>query len=385
MDFTQKQVRDILTRLLEEENGLNTVLKLTLEALMKSERTEYNFSNGDSSNGYRPRKSYGNGQMLELQVPGTRNGNFYPIILGLLKNQDSEAHNIAFHLYKSGLTTEQVGEVFGEIYGAHYSTSQVSRMFETAREEVSAWLNRPLNDYYPIVYGDATFIPTRRVDSVSKDAYFTVLGVRPDRTREVLGVYNYPTESSTHWEAIFEGLKDRGVKEIGLFVSDSLPGIEDSVAKHFSQTDVQLCVVHLQRAFLKEVKPKHKGELSEDFKEVFYRNDSGESIESAKERFVALCDKWGKLYPYFKTRKSNERNDSYFTYLQYDYRIRSMIYSTNWIERLNRDYKRTTRMRGALPSPEATLLLLGGVAMSRKAYDIKVSKLDYEKERFRWD
>ncbi len=111
MDFTQKQVRDILTRLLEEENGLNTVLKLTLEALMKSERTEYNFSNGDSSNGYRPRKSYGNGQMLELQVPRTRNGNFYPIILGLLKNQESEARNIEFHLYKSGLTTEQVGEV----------------------------------------------------------------------------------------------------------------------------------------------------------------------------------------------------------------------------------------------------------------------------------
>ena len=62
-----------------------------------------------------------------------------------------------------------------------------------------------------------------------------------------------------------------------------------------------------------------------------------------------------------------------------------MIYSTNWIERLNRDYKRTTRMRGALPSPEATILLLGGVAMSRKVYDKKVAKLDYEKERFRWE
>lgn len=385
MNFTQKQVSEILAQLLEEENGLNTVLKLTMEALMKSERTEHNISNGDLSNGYRPRKAYGNGQMLELKVPRTRHGNFYPIILGLLKNQEFEVHNIAFHLYKSGLTTEQVGEVFGEIYGSHYSTSQISRMFERARGEVSEWLNRPLNDYYPIIYGDAVFIPTRRGDSVSKEAYFTVLGVRPDRTREVLGIYNYPTESCNHWAAIFESLKGRGVREIGLFVSDSLPGIEDSVAKHFSQTSIQLCIVHLQRTLLKEVKPKHKGELSEDFKEVFYRNDSGDSIEAAKVRFAALCDKWAKQYSYFRGRKTNERNDYYFTYLQYDYRIRSMIYSTNWIERLNRDYKRTTRMRGALPNPESTMLLLGGVAMSRKAYNKKVPYLDCEEEKFRWE
>ncbi len=76
--------------------------------------------------------------MLELQVSRTRNGGFYPVILGLLENQEKEeACSIAFHLYKSGLTTAQVGEVFDEIYGRHYSTSQVSRMFDTAREQVA--------------------------------------------------------------------------------------------------------------------------------------------------------------------------------------------------------------------------------------------------------
>ena len=61
-----------------------------------------------------------------------------------------------------------------------------------------------------------------------------------------------------------------------------------------------------------------------------------------------------------------------------------MIYTTNWIERLNKDYKRTTKMRGALPYPEATILLLGYVAMNRNAYTRKVPKLDYEKY-FKWD
>lgn len=385
MHFTQKQVSEILEEVLEKEDGLNSILKMSLEALMKSERTEHNKAQQDYSNGYRSRKAFGDKQLLELQVPRTRNGGFYPVVLGILKNQEQEARSIAFHLYKSGLTTDQVGEVFDEIYGRHYSTSQVSRMFDTAREEVALWLCRPLDEYYPIVYIDACFIPTRRGDSVSKEAYYTLLAVRPDRTREVLGVYNYPTEGSLAWEAIFEDLKSRGLQSVGLFVSDSLTGIEDAIWKHFPQTAVQLCIVHLQRTFLKEVKAKHKQELADDFKEVFRSDDRNDSIPLAKARFSSFCDKWEKLYPYFKRRKENPRNELHFTYINYDYRIRSMIYTTNWVERLNRDYKRTTRMRGALPNPEATILLLAGVSMAKKAYGRKVPKLNHEEEKFKWE
>lgn len=385
MHFTQEQVKEILSEIVQKEDGLNTILKMSLEALMKSERNVHNVQNGDYSNGYRSRRAFGDKQMLELQVPRTRQGGFYPVILGLLKNQEQEARNIAFHLYRSGLTTEQVGDIFEEIYGHHYSTSQVSRMFDDARGEVSLWLNRPLEPYYPLAYIDACFISTRRGDSVSKEAYYTLLAVRPDRTREVLGVYNYPTEGSLSWESIFEDLKKRGLQRIGLFVSDALTGIEDAIWKHFSQAKVQLCVVHLQRAFLKEVKPKHREEFSDDFKDVFRCDDRNDSLSKIKNRFDALCDKWSSYYPYFKKRKDNERNCLYFTYVEYDYRIRSMLYTTNWVERLNRDYKRTTRMRGALPSPESTLLLLAGVSMTRKAYERKVPKLDYEQELFEWE
>ena len=83
--------------------------------------------------------------------------------------------------------------------------------------------------------------------------------------------------------------------------------------------------------------------------------------------------------------KSNPVYRQYFTYLEYDYRIQSMIYSTNWIERLNRDYKRVTRMRGALPNPESAMLLLGYVAMNKSAYQWKVTNLKYETGKFRWE
>ena len=352
---------------------------------MKSERELYKSNVEDYSNGFRNRKAFGDKRMIELRVPRTRNGGFYPVILALLKNQEQEARSIAFELYRSGLTTGQVGNVFGEIYGSHYSSSQVSRMFDMAREEVDAWLNRPLEPYYPIVMINACFIPTRRGDSVSKEAYYTLLAVRPDRRREVLGVYNYPTEGSLAWESILDDLRDRGLERVDLFVSDGLNNIEDAIWKCFPGSEIQLCVVHLQRVFLKEVRPKQKKELSDDFKEVFRVDDRGDSKEKAMLRFSSFCEKWGELYPYFKRRQTNERNYLYFTYVGYHYRIRSMIYSTNWVERLNRDYKCTTRMRGALTNPEATLLLLGGVSMNRKAHGRKLPKLDYEQVKFDWE
>lgn len=385
MNFTQTQNYEILENIIKHGSGIEEILRMSLEILMKAERHEHNFSNGDLSNGYRFRKTYGQGKLLELKVPRTRNGNFYPMILGLLRDQEEEARQIAFKLYGAGLTTEQVGDLFGEIYGKSYSSSQVSRMFDYAREDVAAWLTRRLDSYYPILYIDATFIATRRVDSVSKEAYFTILAVKEDTSREVLAVVNNPTEGSSFWNDIFTDLKERGVKEVGLVVSDGLTGIETVVQNHFKMADVQLCTVHLQREFQKKVKVKHKAEVAEDLRQVFAYDDKYDSMKKGMEKFHLFCEKWSKHYPSFGDKITNERYRYYFTYLNYDYRIRSMIYTTNWIERLNRDYKRTTRMRGALPCIEAIILLLGYVAMTRNAYHFKVTLFLNEKQKFRWD
>jgi transposase-like protein len=168
-------------------------------------------------------------------------------------------------------------------------------------------------------------------------------------------------------------------------VSDSLNGIETAIWKHFPSCEIQLCVVHLQRQFLRLVRPKDKATVAKDFREVFCTDNPQDSKAQIKARFEGFIQKWAKIYPTFKNKLNNQRTELYFTYIGYDYRIRSMIYTTNWIERLHRDFKRTTRMRGALPGADATLLLLGGVAMSKKSYERKVPKLDYEQTKFRWE
>jgi len=385
LHFTQEQVTKILEEIAKKEDGFQEVMKISLEALMRAEREEHNRANRDMSNGYRLRRTFGRSKMLELRVPRSRRGHFYPIILSLLRDQEEECRRLAFSLYGAGLTTQQVGELFGEIYGRDYSPSQISRMFDYAREEVARWLARPLDSYYPIIIIDATFISTRRIDSVSKEAYYTILGVREDRTREVLAIVNFPTESSLAWEQVFLALIERGVKEIGLVICDSLMEIETAVWKIFPMAEIQLCTVHLHRNVLKHVRPKDRASVAGDFKEVFRVGDSQDTPEKGWNRWQAFCKKWGRYYNGIGRMADNERYRLHFTYLSYDYRIHSMIYTTNWIERLNRAYKRTTRIRGALPNPESTILLLGYVAMTRSEYQRKLPRLNYETKKMRWE
>ena len=234
-----------------------------------------------------------------------------------------------------------------------------------SKSNVHTWLNRRLESHYLVIYFDATFVHTRRDKSVSKEGYYTLLGIKEDGTREVLSVVNHPTEGALLWEHEFEALKDRGVESVGLFVSDALPGVEDAVKRVYHSSKHQFCGVHLKRAILSLFPNKEKENIAKELNDVI-------QLETKKltplEGFKKLCsfvDKHIKKYPSLKRYKAS-RNVAYFTYLEYPEKIQRMIYSTNWIERLNRDYKRVLKMRGAMPTPESVIALMGAVAMEKE-------------------
>ena len=229
---------------------------------------------------------------------------FYPQILAILRNQEEECEKLAGTLYTKGLTQSQVGEVFDEIYGEHYSKASISRMIDYVRKDVSEWLERPLDEYYPIVFIDCVYIKVHRRRSVASESFYVVLGVTEDGTREVLGIFNRPAESAQGWGEMLEDLRERGVKRVGLVVADGLSGLDKVISMVFPSTP---------------------------------RNDAS-----------------------YKT---------YFTYLNYSPRIQSMIYTTNWIERLQKDFRRVTRMRGAMPNEESVLVLMGKTAMDKSSYN----------------
>lgn len=364
MKLTQGQISEMISDLTKNKESFSLLMSEILNSLMKQERSLWQEGALESSNGFRPRRwSFGHLEFA-LQIPRSRQGNFHPMLLGIIRSEEEEKARLFSSLYSKGLTTEQIGEISQEIYGRHYSKQQVSFLARGCKSEIDAWLLRSLSPRYLVVYLDATYVSTRREERVHQEAYYTMLGVLPNGTREVLGVVNHPSEGAVNWKNELIVLRERGVEQIDLIVSDALTGIETAVAEAFPSAEHQFCITHLKRSMSVCVASKDKGELLRDLEEIFPIEQKGYSMVGQFEKFRIFVARWSRRYPSFR-RFDAPRNVAYFSYLNYPPQFHRMIYTTNWIERLNRFYKRTLKMRGALPSAEAVLFLMGRVAWEK--------------------
>ena len=197
------------------------------------------------------------------------------------------------------------------------------------------------------------------------EATYTIIAVQEDMTRDIISVEHLPIESSSGWEDVFHKLKTRGVKSTGLIIADGLTGLENSIPRVFPEAKFQKCVVHFKRNILKKVRAKHKVEIVADLKKIFNVTDPNFTYKEAKIYFGEFVAKWSKSYRLIGNLTNYMATNYYFTYLQFDFRIRNMIYTTNWVENLNKQYRRVLKMRNSMPTEESVLLLLGKVAMDK--------------------
>ena len=265
------------------------------------------------------------------------------------------------------------------IYGSSYSKSSISRITTDFSVLVDSWLSRNLDSYYPIIYIDAIHQKVRR-ETVATEAFYVLLGLKEDYTREVLGIINIPQESASGWQEVLENIRSRGVEKVGLFVFDGLTGLDEVVGKVFAQSMKQNCILHFQRNLNKHIRKSHRAEFCTALKEVFNPDDVFYTVEEAIKNLKSVLQKWVKTYPHLRHTLNRDDLDTVFTYLHFNYRIRRMIYTTNWIERLNKSFRRTLKMRNALPSPRAAITLMGYVAMEmgEKTYSYPISNFNFD-------
>ena len=383
MKLTHSQISEILSNYTSSSEGFVTLQSLIMNSLMYHERELFVSENAhEQCNGFRSRRWYSHGFEFSLRIPRSRSGNFYPILLGLIRSESEERAKLFNLLYTKGLTTEQIGEISNCVYGRSYSKQQVSHLAGSCREDVERWLCRSLSSHYLAVYIDATFISTRRDRQVSKEAYYTILGVLEDGSREVLTVVNHPTEGALCWKDELEALKQRGVEQIDLVVSDALQGIENAVCAAFPGAAHQFCVAHVKRQILSGASHKDKPVMAQQLSEVFQLENNEMNSLQGYEQFITFVEKWERKYPALRKYKA-ERNSAYFTYMDFPAQVQRCIYTTNWIERLNRKYRRTIQMRTSMPSEKSVIFLLAAVAMeeTKTTYERTIYQFKNWKEK----
>lgn len=366
----QKQLAGQLLEQAKEQNIelvgpgglLGQLTKSVLETALDAEMSEHlgyekhdlaGRNSGNSRNGTRSKTVLTEIGPVEIEVPRDTASTFEPQIVRKRQRRLTGVDEIVLSLTARGLTTGEIAAHFGEVYGARVSKDTISRITEKVTQEMTEWLNRPLDEVYPVIFIDAMVVKVRDGQVTNKPIY-VVIGVTVDGERDILGLWaGDGGEGAKFWLSVLTEIKNRGVRDVCIAVCDGLKGLPEAITTTWELATVQACVIHLIRNTFRFASRKYWDEMSRDLRPVY----TAPSETVARERFMEFDAKWGAQYPAISKLWENAWSE-FVPFLDYDVEIRRVICSTNAIESINARYRRAVRARGHFPNDTAALKCL---------------------------
>jgi putative transposase len=291
---------------------------------------------------------------LRIDVPRDREASFEPQIIGKHERRLAGFDDKIIAMYARGMTVREIQAFLLEMYSVEVSPDLISRVTEEVMSEVTAWQTRPLEPMYPVVFFDALRVKIREDAIVRSKAVYLALGVLPDGTRDILGIWIENTEGAKFWMKVFNELKTRGVQDILIAVTDGLKGMPEALAAVLPATTLQTCIVHLIRNSLDFASWKDRKALAAAIKPI-YTAVNAEAAQAELEAFAA--GPWGQKFPTVVSawRRAWERVIPFFAFPP---EVRRVIYTTNAIESVNARLRKIIKTRGHFPSDEAATKLI---------------------------
>lgn len=360
-----------ILKLLQENYELNTAQDLSsaLKNMFKDALQEMMNAEFDNSMGYSKydktteKTNYRNGTTkknlksefgeFEFETPRDRKGEFEPKIVPKNIRDVSGIEDKIISLYARGLTTREINEQIQDLYGIEVSATMVSNITDQIIPEIKEWQERPLDGVYPIVFIDAVHFSVREENRVVKKAAYIVLGINKDGYKEILGIWIGENESSKFWLGVLNDLKQRGVTDILIMCSDNLTGIKQAIETAYPKTIQQRCIVHMIRNSVKFVSYKDLKEFCNDLKKIY----TAKNEEQGYEELQKVKEKWKDKYiGAFRTWEENW--DAICPFFQFSEPIRKIMYTTNTIESLNRQFRKYTKTKSVFPTDMSLLKCL---------------------------
>lgn len=346
VDFLKESVRRLA----------NAVMEAEVTAQVHADRHERTPDRTGQRNGYRERTWDTRVGTMELRVPRVRDGSYFPMLLEPRRRAEQALTAVVQEAYLQGVSTRRVDDLVQALGMTGISKSQVSRLCEGLDADVARFRNRPLAGGYPYVWLDATYLKVRQNGAVVSMAVVVAMGVRESGEREVLGLDIGPSEEGAFWLSFLRSLVARGLSNVQLVISDSHLGLKQAIHAVFHGASWQRCRVHFVRN-VKALVPKAAGEMvATSIRTVF----SLPTADLAHEQWRRLADSFRKKYPKLAAAMDDAESDV-LAYLHFPSDHWRQIWSTNPLERLNREIKRRTDVVGIFPNEAAVIRLVGAV------------------------
>lgn len=346
--------KDLLQELLEAELDVS---------LGYDKNEKHGIETDNKRNGHTPKTVKSEFGEFQLDIPRDRNGEFEPEIVPKYCRDISGIEEKVISLYARGMTTRDIGAEIQELYGINVSAEKVSKITDRILLEIKEWQSRPLEPVYPFVFMDAIHYKIREDGRILNRAAYVVLGVTLEGNKDILSITIGANESSKFWLGMLNDLKNRGVQDVLFFCVDGLPGFREAIEAVYPNAQTQRCIIHMLRNSFKYVSYKDLKPFASDFKAVY----KASSEEIALKELEDVKEKWGKKYPYaISNWESNW--DVVSPFFQFSDDIRRIMYTTNIIEGVNRQFRKVTKTKSVFPNDTALekMLYLASVNVMKK-------------------
>ena len=309
-----------------------------------------------SRNGFREREWDTRVGTVELAIPKLRQGSYFPSLLEPRRRHERALLAVVQEAYVHGVSTRNVDALAEALGLKGISKDQVSRICKALDGQVHAFRTRPLSGEYPYLMLDATFQKVRENGRVLTMAVVIAVGVRMTGEREVLGVDVGPAEDHQFWLDFLRQLVSRGLRGVRLVTSDAHLGLKQAVAQVLTGATWQRCRVHFMRNALSTVPKAAQQMVAATLRTIFAQPDQ----ESARETVARIARLFERRYPKL-VAVLQEAEVDILAYHSFPIEHRRQVWSTNSLERLNREVGRRCDVVGIFPNRPALLRLAGAV------------------------
>ena len=305
-------------------------------------------------NGYSDRTVRTTHGSFPVKMPRDRNGEFTSGLLPKYARMFPDLEEKVIRLYAVGTSTRDISEMLTDLYHTEISPSLVSTITDRILTDVQQWQTRPVDEVYSVLFVDALRVKIRHEGKVKPMAVNLVLSVDLEGKRDVLGIWITENEGAAFWSDVFAELRNRGMKDVMMVVSDGLKGMTEAIETHFSNALHQKCIVHLIRASTKAVPMKDKKAVCAALKTIY----AAPTEDAAMQALQAFKEsELGQKYRH--TARTWESSwDQVVPFFSYAPEIRTLIYTTNSIESLNRTVRKVIKSTGCFPSLDSAMKLI---------------------------
>ena len=296
-------------------------------------------------NGYSPKTVKSEFGEFQLDIPRDRKGEFEPEIVPKYCRDISGIEDKVISLYARGMTTRDIAAELQELYGINVSAEKISKITDRILPDIKEWQSRPLEPIYPFVFMDAIHYKMREDGRIlNRDAY-VILGVDLEGNKDILSITIGANESSKFWLGMLNDLKNRGVRDVLFFCVDGLSGFREAIEAVYPNAQVQRCIIHMLRNSFKYVSYKDLKSFASDFKAIY----KAPSEDAALKELEDVKEKWGRKYP-FAINNWESNWDVIRPFFEFSDDIRRIMYTTNIIEGVNRQFRKVTKTKSVFPN-----------------------------------